>query len=97
MLRYMTLRDLRNTPGALWRKLRGGVAVAVTSQGQPRALIIGLEADELPETIRLLERLRAQLAVSRLRQAATASGAAALDSAAIDAEIEGARSGRRSR
>ncbi len=94
MLRFITLRDLRNTPGALWRKLRGGGPVAITSEGQPRALVIGLEADELPETIRLLERLRAQQAVSRMRAAAAERGASDLTETDISAEIRVARRAR---
>jgi len=95
VLRYVSLRELRNTPGALWRKLRGGAAVAITSEGRPRALVIGLEPEDLPDAARLLERLRAQQAVSRMRADAESSGAAALDADAIGVEIKAARRARR--
>ena len=94
MLKYLSLRDLRNTPGALWRKLRGGTTVAITSDGRPRALVIGLEAEDLPGTIQLLDRLRAQLAVSRLRADATSSGNARLDAGDVDREIRATRRAR---
>ena len=95
MLKYLSLRELRNTPGALWRKLRGGAAVAITSEGRPRALVIGLEPEDLPDAVRVLDRLRAQQAVSRMRADAEASGAAALDADAIATEIKAARRARR--
>jgi antitoxin (DNA-binding transcriptional repressor) of toxin-antitoxin stability system len=94
-LRYLALRDLRNTPGALWRKLQDGATVAITAEGEPRALVLGLEGTDLPEALRLLDRLRAQLAVGRLRAQAAKAGAATLSAADIDREVRGARRGRR--
>lgn len=94
MLKYLSLRDLRNTPGALWRKLRGGATVAITSEGRPRALVIGLEEEDLPGAVQLLERLRAQRAVTRLR-AAAAAGTDKLDPDAVAREIRAARRSRR--
>lgn len=94
-LKYVTLRELRNTPGALWRKLRGGGTVAITSEGRPKALVIGIESEDLPEAVRALERVRAQQAVSRLRAAAAESGLAALDAAAVSAEVTAVRRERR--
>lgn len=95
MLKYISLRDLRNTPGALWRKLRGGGTVAITSEGRPRALVIGLEPEDLPEAVRLVARLRAQQAVSRMRAQARASGTADLGPEDIASEIGAARRARR--
>jgi hypothetical protein len=95
MLRYVTLRELRNTPGSLWRKLRGASAVAITSEGRPRALVIGIESEDLPEAVRALDRVRAQQAATRLRAAAAEAGAAALSAAAIEGEIKAVRRGRR--
>lgn len=94
-LRYLALRELRNTPGTLWQKLRGGATVAIVAEGEPRALVLGLEDTDLAEALRLLERLRAQLAVSRLRAQASEAGAASLSAAEADREIRAARRGRR--
>lgn len=95
MLRYLTLRELRNTPGVLWRRLRGGGTVAITSEGRPQVLVIGLEGEDLPETVRLLDRLRALRAVTRLREGAAASGSARLDEREVEREIAAARRARR--
>ena len=95
MLRYLTLRELLNTPGVLWRRLRGGGTVAITSEGRPQALVIGLEGEDLPETLRLLDRLRAQRAVTRLREGAAVSGAAQLDEKDVEREIAAVRRARR--
>ena len=95
MLKFLTLRELRNTPGVLWRRLRGGGTVAITSEGRPQALVIGLEGEDLPETLRLLDRLRAQRAVTRLREGAAASGAARLSEDEVARETAAARRARR--
>lgn len=94
-LRFLSLRDLRNTPGALWRKLRGGAAVAITSSGEPRALIIGIEGEELPDVVRLVARIRAQLATSRLRTRSAEQGLAKLTPEDIAREVRSARAARR--
>jgi len=94
-LRFLSLRDLRNTPGALWRKLRGGATVAITSSGEPRALIIGIEGEELPDVVRLVARLRAQLATSRLRARAAEQGRADLTPEEVEREVRAARAARR--
>jgi antitoxin (DNA-binding transcriptional repressor) of toxin-antitoxin stability system len=86
---------LRNTPGILWRRLRGGGTVAITSEGRPQALVIGLEGQDLPETLRLLDRLRAQQALTRLREGAAASGASRLGEVDVEREIAAARGARR--
>jgi hypothetical protein len=89
-VKYLTFRDLRNTPGALWKKLRGDTTVALTANGVPRALVIGIEDGDVEAALRIVTRAKAQLALSRLRQRA----AAGLDRPtleAIEAEVRAVR------
>ncbi|WP_156779813.1 hypothetical protein [Ammonifex degensii] len=50
-------------------------------------LLIGLEEDQLEETIRLIRQVRAQMAVSRMRERARALGLDKMSNEDIEAEI----------
>ena len=58
---------------------------------------MGVDRDDLEETLRLLRRARAQAAVSRMRRAAEREGLANTGHAEIDAEIAAARGERAGR
>ena len=93
-LKFFSARDIRNTPGALWRALRRNVTVALTSNGVPRALVISIDEGDLERALDVARRVRAQLAASRMREDARRQGLDALSAAEIDAEIRAVRSGR---
>jgi hypothetical protein len=90
-MQFVRVDDFRTRPDDIWEWLRNGDLV-VTSNGQPIAILIDANAENLEEMLGLLRRLRAQLAVSRMRQGAKESDVAQLSSDMIDAEILGARS-----
>jgi len=90
-VKYLTFRDLRNTPGALWKKLRGDTTVALTANGVPRALVIGIEDGDVEAAVRIVTRAKAQLALSRLRERAAAAGLDRPTPDAIEAEVRAVR------
>lgn len=90
-MKTLSFRELRNTPGAFWKKLRRERAVAVSANGVTRAIVIDVADDDLAEAFTIAERVQAQLAVSRLRARARDTGASSLRPEAIDAEIAAAR------
>jgi hypothetical protein len=90
-VKYLAFRDLRNTPGALWKKLRGDSTVALTANGVPRALVIGIENGDVEAAVRVVTRAKAQLALSRLRQRAAAAGLDRLAPETIEAEVRAVR------
>ena len=90
-VKYLTFRDLRNTPGALWKKLRGDTTVALTANGVPRALVIGIEDGDVEAAVRIVTRAKAQLALSRLRQRAATAGLDRPTPDAIEAEVRAVR------
>lgn len=89
-MRFVTVRDFRVNPAKLWRQVEADDLV-VTSNGRPIALLSPLDPERVDETLTLLDRLRAQMAVSRLRKAASDGSAKALTDDDIDAEITAAR------
>ncbi len=86
-MEFVTIRDLRLKPGAVWDKLRQQGEIILTSNGRPVAVITGVGENDVEETLAALRRARAQAAVSRLRRAAAASGVNKLSAADIEAEI----------
>ena len=91
-MRFVTVRDLRNSPGKVQEMLREGDLV-LTASGKPVAVIIPAGQD-LEGLILELRRTRAQLALSRIRKDAAAAGADLLTNKQIDEEIAEVRSHR---
>jgi len=92
-MRFVSVRDLRNTPGRLWEEVRSQDLV-LTANGKPVALLVGLHGDDLEETVRVVKRARAMEAVSGMRRAAAARGLDRLGMDEIDAIIRSTRAER---
>ena len=93
-MKTISVRSLRNTPGALWKSLKAAGTVALTANGVPKALVIGIEGEDLEAALATVSRARAQLALTRLRAGAQAAGTDGLSGAAIEAEVRAVRRGR---
>jgi len=93
-MRFISVRDLRNRPGEVWRSLEEEDLV-LTANGRPRGILLSLEDDDLERTLETLRRARAQTALSRLRRQAAAQGTDRLGSEEIEQEIRRARTERR--
>ncbi len=74
MVKFLSSRDVRNTPGALWDALESGASVALTANGKPKALVIGVGEDDFEETLRDLGRIRFMRAVRALQAESTSKG-----------------------
>ena len=67
-MKFISIRELRNRPGEVWKQLREDDLV-LTANGRPRGVLVGLEDDELEQTLESLRRARAL--TGRPAQAAT--------------------------
>lgn len=94
-MKFVTIRDLRLKPAEVWDKLREQHELILTSNGRPVAVIAGVGEDDVEETVVALRRARAQAAVSRMRQSASASPKAKISAAEINAEIAQTRRARK--
>jgi prevent-host-death family protein len=94
-MKFVSTRDLRNQPGLI-RKLAQKEDLVLTANGKPVAVLIGVEEDDLEETTRVVRQARAQRAVSRMRREAARRGVQRIPSSKIEAEIQAARSQRKS-
>jgi prevent-host-death family protein len=90
----ITVRDLRNRPGDVWRRLARQQELIVTSNGRPIALLTPIDADDVERTLAVIRRARALAAVSRMRESATAAGASQMAMDEINEEIHKARQDR---
>jgi len=93
-MKTVSVRSLRNTPGALWRSLKAAGTVALTANGVPKALVIGIEGEDLESALAAVSRARAQLALTRLRAAAQAAGTDRLSAEEIAVEVRAVRRAR---
>ena len=91
-MKLLTIRELRNNPGKVWRELRREDLV-LTANGKPIGILVGVEED-LEEALATVRRLRAALAVSRMRREAQEAGRDRLTAEEIAAEVRAAREAR---
>lgn len=96
-MEFVSARDLRIQPGQVWRRLNKSGELIVTWNGKPIAVLSSVDEGTLEQTLAAFRRARAQLAVSRIRATAQASGAGKLTLDEIDSEIRAARKTRRPR
>ncbi|RDV80420.1 type II toxin-antitoxin system Phd/YefM family antitoxin [Ammonifex thiophilus] len=95
-MRFITVRDLRLRGKEIWEALRAGEEAVLTCNGRPVALLVGIEEGRLEETLRLVRRVRAQAAVSRMRERARELGLDRSREEDIGAEVRAVRREQRS-
>jgi len=90
----LSIRDLRNRPGAVQADLSKKGELLLTSNGRPVALMLPVDGSNLDETLQAIRLARGQLALRALRRQAREHGTSELSQADIDAEIAAARKAR---
>lgn len=70
-------------------------AVAIVSNGAPRALLLDIEDGDVDGAMQLVRRVRAQMALSRLRSGAAPRGPHRLTEDDVEAEVAAARADRK--
>jgi prevent-host-death family protein len=82
-MKFISSRELRINPGAVWKRLRQEKDLVITSNGKPVAVLTSAEEDSLEDVLTTLRQGRAQAAVAHIRQAAVAHGLDKLTDEAI--------------
>jgi antitoxin (DNA-binding transcriptional repressor) of toxin-antitoxin stability system len=93
-MKFVTSREVRNNPSQFRQDVERD-DVILTVGGKPFALAVGIDEDEIEETLDILRRLRALRAMSRMQRTAEARGVSGISSEEIDKEIREARKSRR--
>lgn len=87
-MEFVSSREIRVNPKPVFERLEDEKEVVITSRGKPVALLLGVDGENLEDTVRAVRRARAELAVSRMRRNAADKG---LKTGEIDAEIAAVR------
>lgn len=93
-MRFVSVRELRNSPGKLWASL-SKADVVLTANGKPMGVLVGVDEARLDETVDAIRRAKAAMAVSRMRKRAAESGISRLSMAEINREVREVRRKRR--
>jgi CRISPR/Cas system CSM-associated protein Csm2 small subunit len=73
-MEFVPYRVLRNQPSELRKKLDEQGELVVTVDGEPMAIMLQIPKGSLEDLVLLLSRVRAQLAVTTIREQARKSG-----------------------
>jgi len=90
----ISVTDLKKKPAKHWRSTKKQ-QVVVTSEGEPLAVLLPVDAKTLEPTLSTLRSVRALQARAALQKAAAENGTDKLTMADIDAEIAAVRRARR--
>ena len=94
-MEFVSARELRLNPKGVWKRIRSKSMGVVTINGQPSFLLTKLNPEELEEIIYIQNRIRAELALTRMREQAAEKELDKLDSQEIDQIIQKTRHARK--
>jgi antitoxin (DNA-binding transcriptional repressor) of toxin-antitoxin stability system len=93
-MKFVTVRDLRTRPAAIWKYLKKESELVITNNGKPIALLTPLSDGNLEETLRANRKARAGEALGAIRKKAAATGADNFSMDEIAGEVSAHRKGR---
>ena len=93
-MKFVTVRDFRIRPGAVWKNLEKDEEVIITSNGKPIAMMTGISDVTFDKTLKIFRRTKAELAASRMRKTAVRKGLPRISKEEIEAEIKTVRRAR---
>jgi antitoxin (DNA-binding transcriptional repressor) of toxin-antitoxin stability system len=93
-MKFVSVRDFRLRPGDVWKQLKIYKDVVITSNGKPIAIINPVEDENLENSIAVLRRARALLALEEIQKKAALKELDKLTKEEIEEEIKSARSER---
>ncbi len=96
-MKFVSSRELRNRPGAVWSLLRAEQDLVITANGKPIGVMTAVNEGSLEDVLATLRQGRAQSAVARLRREAVRTGVDQLPDREIARVIARARRGGRRR
>src|SRR5919106_884658 len=94
-MKFVSSRDLRINPGAVWKRLRQEKDLVITSNGKPVGVLTFADEDSLEDVLTTLRQGRALSATARIRQRANEKGLDRLSDHAIETIINRTRTRRR--
>lgn len=96
-MKFVSSRELRINPGAVWKLLRQEKDLVITSNGKPVAVLTDAGEDTLEDVLGMLRQGRAQAAAAALRRMAVSKRLDRLRRERVEAIIRKARTAGRGR
>ena len=93
-MKFVSSRDVRNNPSE-FREVVEREDVVLTVGGKPFAIAVGVDENDIEETLDVLRRLRALRAMARMQHRAEERGLTGMPGEEVDEEIREARRSRR--
>jgi CRISPR/Cas system CSM-associated protein Csm2 small subunit len=94
-MEFVPYRVLRNQPSEFRKKLDAQGELVVTVDGEPMAIVLQIPKGSLEELVLLLSQVRAQLAVTTIREQARKSGLNKMTVEQADKLVKETRASRR--
>lgn len=94
-MKFITVRDIRTSPAAIWKQLPEEQEMVITNNGKPIALLTPLSDETLEETLQSVRRARAMNALRQIRRTVREQGLDRMTDDEIQAEIDAVRRERR--
>lgn len=92
-MKFVTVRDLRLTPGKVWALAKKEKRIVLTANGRPMAILTGVDEDSLEEDLYAIERAQALVALDRIHQDSLKKGTDRISEKEIEHEINSVRRG----
>ena len=67
-MKFVTVRDFRTSPAAIWKKLPSEREMIITNNGKPIALLTPLTDDTMEDTVSAVRRAKAINAVKKMQE-----------------------------
>jgi antitoxin (DNA-binding transcriptional repressor) of toxin-antitoxin stability system len=90
-MKFVSLRDLREKSGEVWKALPIKGQMVITRRGRPVAILVAVNESNLEESLAALRRARTVEAVASLQQWSVKQGTHRISMEEIDAEIKEVR------
>ena len=94
-MEFISARELRLDPKGVWKRIQSQTLGVVTLNGKPSFLLTRLEPEELEEVLYIQNRVRAELALNRMREKASHKGLDLLRPSQVDEIIHKTRQSRK--
>ena len=91
IMKFVSVRDLRNKSGQLWKELPGEREMVITNNGRPIAILATISESNLEESLAAFRQARAVEAVASLQRRSIEQGTDKISMDEIDAEIKAVR------
>ena len=90
-MKFVTVRDFRTSPSAIWKKLPSEREMIITNNGKPIALLTPLNDETLEDTVSAVRKAKAINAVRKMQEISVSLGNDKMPLEEINALIKDAR------